>query len=230
MKKWYVLVAAMTTVILVTIITVGSVQAASSDQGRRLAGPFCVGKSFLRPLDGGRATGPINLKLAILRAGVVRSVALNQPCRPWENRRVGLAIPCPTLTPVNPSLYCEGKGAKGDKGDPGVAGPAGTQGAQGATGPTGATGAAGPIGPKGETGAAGLAHVEQGTGPDANCALILGSDGSSAKICGAAGATGAQGPPGPRGPAGEDGKCKCHEEPPPDPCIAGGKCGYHTSN
>lgn len=167
--KGRIMLAALAAVLAVVLVGVAS--GAQNDQGRRLAGPFCIGKRNLAPL-GSRS----NSLRAILRAGVVRSVSVNQPCRPWENRKLGLAVTGPP-------------GPKGDKGDPGAAGPAGTQGAQGATG---ATGAAGAIGPKGEPGAKGD-KGERG---------YKGDKGER----GYTGATGATGAIGPVGPAGKDGK------------------------
>jgi hypothetical protein len=132
--------------VLMLTVAVGVAGATTKDQGRRLAGPFCVGKRFLRPLDGARATNHPLAGVAVLRAGVVRSVSVNQACRPWENRKVGLAIP----DPDNPGG--------------GGSGPAGPAGPQGPKGDTGATGAKGATGDKGATGAPG----KDGTDGDAN--------------------------------------------------------------
>jgi hypothetical protein len=123
------------------LLLVGLAQGASSDKGRRLAGPFCVGKRDVRPLNG------------IARAGVVRSVAVNRACSSIEIRKLGLAVTGPP-------------GPKGDKGDTGAAGatgatgapgPAGAVGGQGPAGPAGPKGDPGPPGPKGDTGPAGPA-------------------------------------------------------------------------
>ena len=90
-------------VALIAAIVVGSSTGASSsvqaaqDTGRRLAGPVCIGKSKLPNLDGSRARGlrqgGVTRNWAILRAGVVRSVAKNRKCFPWENRRLGVGLP-----------------------------------------------------------------------------------------------------------------------------------------
>ena len=82
-------------VLVTVLVLVAAASGANTDQGRRLAGPFCVGKTFLKPLDGSRATNVPTFRISILRAGVVRSVALNQKCRPWENRKVRARDPRP---------------------------------------------------------------------------------------------------------------------------------------
>ncbi len=161
-------------VILALLIAVG---AASADKGRRSSGPFCIGNN-----NAGQ------------NAGVIRSVAFGQKCRAYEHGTVGVAIPCKTLTPLKPDVYCQGKdGAKGGRGPAGAAGPAGPAGPAGAAGATGAQGPAGPAGPKGDKGDGGGA-----TGP-------AGPPGPA----GPKGDTGAPstvpGPPGPAGPAGEPG-------------------------
>ena len=145
MRRWLV------GLILVALLAAGVAGATTSDKGRRLAGPFCVGKRFLKPLDGGRTSGAITLRAAILRAGVVRSVAAGQPCRPWEDRKLGLAVP----DIDQPSI-----GDQGPQGPPGPPGPAGKDGIngepgigfQGPAGPAGAAGATGPAGPPGPQG------------------------------------------------------------------------------
>ena len=130
--------------VLTVLIVVGISAAASNDQGRRLAGPFCVGKANLSNLEGSRATGlrqgKTTQRFGILRAGVVRSVAVKQPCRPWEIRKFGLALPKGAATP-------------GPQGDRGPAGPPGLQGPVGPAGPAG--GGAGSVGPQGPAGPAG---------------------------------------------------------------------------
>jgi hypothetical protein len=134
---------------------------ATTDKGRRLAGPFCVSTK----------------KSPGLIAGIVRVVAVNQPCRPSEIRKFGVAVTGP-------------RGPQGPKGDPGkdglngigFPGPAGAVGATGPTGPTGAPGAQGPKGDKGDPGSPGAAavvHVSQ-EGP---CVRITGSDGSTGLVC-----------------------------------------------
>lgn len=107
--------AAMSAVVLLIVVSIAG--AASNDQGRRLAGPFCVGKRSLKPL-GTR----IDARLAILRAGAVRSVARTQPCRPWEDRKLGLAWPGTVgVGPAGPAGP-PGASIKGDKGDRGEKG------------------------------------------------------------------------------------------------------------
>jgi hypothetical protein len=172
MKKVFLAV-----LLLTVVMVVGIAGATTKDHGRRLAGPFCVGKRFLKPLDGSRVTNHPTLALAILRAGVVRSVAVNQPCRPWENRKVGLAIPDVDPTPT-----------------PGATGPAGPAGPKGDKGDTGATGAAGA---KGDTGAQGLQGIQGIQG-------VPGAKGATGDK-GAKGDTGETGPPGPKGDTGSPG-------------------------
>ena len=175
--------------LVLVLVLVGTAMGASSDQGRRLAGPFCVGKTFLKPLDGGRTSGAITLKAAILRAGVVRSVANSQPCRPWENRKVGLAIPDPD--PVTP----------GPAGPAGPAGANGTNGATGPVGPAGAKGDAGPAGLKGATGETGATGAPGPAGPPGPKGMngYNGKDGMDGK-------DGHDGAPGTNGTNGKDGK------------------------
>ena len=174
--------------IAIIVSVAGASITQQQDKGRRLAGPFCVGKRFLKPLDGGRVTNHPVLGLAVLRAGVVRSVAIGQPCRPWENRRVGLAIPDPDPVQAGP------------KGDTGPAGPPGPHGAYAGIGDIGAQGPVGPAGPKGDTGAQGP------QGPPGNGNGTPGPQGPK----GNTGATGPQGPKGDTGPPGKDGTCDCH--------------------
>jgi hypothetical protein len=140
---------------LLLLIVVGSTGAANNDQGRRLAGPFCIGKANLKNLNGTLAglvkAGKTTRRAGILRAGAVRSVAKNQPCRPWEVRRNGLALP-KIPGPAGPA----GKaGANGANGANGAAGAKGDSGSAGSKGDTGATGAQGPKGDTGSVGAPG---------------------------------------------------------------------------
>lgn len=128
MKGKWLLVAA----VLAAVVLVGVASGATKDQGRRLAGPFCIGKRNLLPI------GSQTSLRAVLRAGVVRSVARTQPCRPWEDRKLGLAV----------------SGPAGPAGPPGPPGPAGA-GARGETGATGAKGDKGAQGEKGDKGAKG---------------------------------------------------------------------------
>jgi hypothetical protein len=192
MKGFFLVLMAVVMTVGVLAVTAGGAPKASKatdDQGRRLAGPFCIGKSFLKPLDGGRATRQIRFQLAVLRAGAVRSVAKTQPCRPWENRKLGLAWPGLPGTGTGPAGLQGPPGPAGAQGPPGPAGPKGDTGATGPAGPagpsTGVPGPAGSPGPKGDTGATGA------TGPKGDT--------------GATGATGAPGPAGPTGPAGPAG-------------------------
>ena len=111
--------------------------ASSSDQGRRLAGPFCVGK-----VTAGK------------NAGIVRSIAVTRACRSYELRKVGVAV----SGPAGP------KGPQGDTGPQGVAGPKGEQGNDGSKGKTGATGPKGDTGATGSTGATGPTGATGATG------------------------------------------------------------------
>jgi hypothetical protein len=149
MKLYAVLIAVLVAVVATTAA------AAPTDTGRRLAGPICIGKAKLPNLDGSRAgtlrQGRVTERWAILRAGVMRSVAKDRKCFPWEIRRTGL----PT-----------GAAARGPAGERGPAGPVGPQGPQGPAGTgTGAQGPAGPQGPAGATGPAGPAGPAGAVGP-----------------------------------------------------------------
>jgi hypothetical protein len=157
-------------------------RSANKDQGRRLAGPFCVGKH-----NAGK------------NAGVVRSIAVTQKCRSYEIRKYGIALP---VTAVATGIA----GATGPKGDTGATGSAGPAGAKG---DTGATGSAGPAGAKGDTGAAGATGDvgPAGAKGDTGAAGATGSAGPAGAKgdTGAAGATGDVGPAGPAGPKGDTG-------------------------
>src|SRR5438874_12221560 len=131
-------------VIAVLLTSVGVAGAQSNDQGRRLAGPFCIGKTTVSPL---RLKNIYGQTVTVPRAGIVRSIGITQKCNANENRRLGV----PTA------------GSGGAKGDSGPIGPQGSAGPAGAKGDTGATGAQGPAGAKGETGATG---AEGATGAD----------------------------------------------------------------
>jgi Collagen triple helix repeat (20 copies) len=152
--------------VLLSAVLLGSAWGASADQGRRLAGPFCVGKRDLKPLEGNRIvrTNQATRLRAILRAGAVRSVAVGQACRPWENRKLGLALPKST-TP----------GPQGDRG------PAGPQGERGVAGAVGAAGATGPAGPKGDSGATGPQGLVGPAGPPGRDGTGLGDH--TTKLC-----------------------------------------------
>ena len=68
MRKLLIGAAGVMLALALTVTATGAPQA-EADQGRRLAGPFCIGKTFLKPLEGGRSTREIRFQLAILRAG-----------------------------------------------------------------------------------------------------------------------------------------------------------------
>src|SRR6185503_17842630 len=127
MRKLIVLVLA------ALLTTVGVAGATSKDQGRRLAGPFCIGKTSVSPL---KVKNIFGQTVTVPRAGIVRSIGIGMKCNANENRRFGVPV----------------KGGAGPAGD---AGPIGPQGPAGATGPKGETGAAGAQGAKGDTGATG---------------------------------------------------------------------------
>jgi len=111
LSKCKIIVAA--AIMLVALISIGSISAASSDQGRRLTGPFCVGKTNAGD-----------------NAGVVRSIAKTQACRSYEIRRFGLAVPHPEFPGVGSKV----------PGPQGGAGPAGTDGKDGIDGKNGVNG------------------------------------------------------------------------------------------
>ena len=198
------ILVAMSVVLL--LIIAGTSGAATNDQGRRLAGPFCVGKAGLRNLEANR-NGLVSRtrtteRFGILRAGVVRSIALKQKCRPWENRRLGLQVRGPAGPP----------GDRGPAGPPGERGPAGSSGSSGPAGPAGATGAKGDVGPQGLKGDRG----ERGErGPRGEGCDPRGDDknknhDNNHQNCGRGpkgdkGDTGPRGPAGPVGPAGPKG-------------------------
>ena len=143
-------IAALVALVLIGVVAM-TAGAASSDQGRRLAGPFCVGKPDLKNLEGSRLAGiragKTTRRFGILRAGAVRSVAAKQPCRPWEIRKFGLALPQGAGTGP--------RGPAGERGPAGPAGPAGAVGAQGLQGIQGLQGLQGERGERGERGEAG---------------------------------------------------------------------------
>lgn len=136
--------------VIVALLALGA-SSATADHGRRLAGPFCVGKRNLKSLEGDRAgvaIGHPTSSRGILRAGVVRAVAVNQKCRPWEVRRFGLALP-KIVGPAGP------KGAQGLPGAQGPPGPAGPPGS-----------GSGPPGPKGDQGIQGIQGIQGLPGHD----------------------------------------------------------------
>lgn len=122
--------------LLTLALTATIAQATSGDHGRRLAGPFCVS----------------------LSTGVVRVIAVKQPCKPGEVRKLGLAIPV-RVGPPGPA------GKDGAPGAPGAAGINGTNGVNGSPGP------------------AGVVTVKQLDGDQAGCIQVTGSDGSSGIVC-----------------------------------------------
>jgi hypothetical protein len=204
MNRRLLLIGALLVAMVVTVVGVAS--ATNQDKGRRLAGPFCVGKRSLKPLDGGRVNGAIAFKTAILRAGVVRSVAVGQPCRPWEDRKLGLAIPDidqPSVGdqgPQGPPGPPGPAGKNGINGEPGIGlpGPAGPAGAKGATGANGAQGPIGPQGPPGSgNGTPGPPGPKGDTGPKGDK-----GDTGATGVAGPPGPKGDTGPPGPPGPPG----------------------------
>ena len=141
LQKVIVLVAASLAALgVVAISAAQTTRGVNHDKGRRLSGPFCVGKP-----NAGK------------NAGVVRSIAKTQKCRSYELRKYGVAVPDDDNTGVAAGL-AGATGPAGAKGDTGAAGPQGAKGDTGATGPAGAkgdTGATGAPGPKGDTGATG---------------------------------------------------------------------------
>ena len=193
-------------VLAALVVSVGVAFAANGaaptgDQGRRLSGPFCVGK----PNAGANA-------------GVVRSIAKTQTCRSYEIRKAGVAVPCASVTvnlvPTDPCLVVVSK--------PGAPGASGPQGGQGAKGDTGAAGVAGKDGKNGENGVQGDTGAP---GKDAECLKkdddedddrapqsynpSHNDEGNSCKgeqgDRGPKGDTGAQGPAGPKGDKGNTG-------------------------
>ena len=115
MRKLIVLVLA------ALLTTVGVAGATSKDQGRRLAGPFCIGKTSVSPL---KVKNIFGQTVTVPRAGIVRSIGIGMKCNANENRRFGVPV----------------KGGAGPKGDSGPIGP------QGAAGPAGEKGATVPPG------------------------------------------------------------------------------------
>ena len=128
------------------------VSLASGDQGRRLAGPFCINNN----------------------SGVVRAIAASQKCKAGETRKYGVAV-TGLLALLVP------KGAPGAKGAQGAAGPrscgcrgsAGAAGPAGAQGPAGATGATGPAGGAAQFGLVSV-FVDRGSGPTRWMTLSVG--------------------------------------------------------
>lgn len=169
MKVVGVLAVLVAAIVIGTASGSGSESSALQDTGRRLAGPVCIGKAKLPNLDGSRAgglrQGRVTESWAILRAGVVRSVAKNRKCFPWEIRRLGVGLP-QVAGPRGPAGERGPAGAAGPAGPQGPAGTgAGAQGPAGPAGPAGATGSAGPAGPAGPAGAVGAVGPQGLAGP-----------------------------------------------------------------
>jgi hypothetical protein len=155
--------------IVLALVIVATATGASSDQGRRLAGPFCVGKAGLQPVWAKNEGGKF---VKLTRAGVVRSVSFGEKCQSDEIPKVGVAIPDNDPTAPQAPTAPGAKGEKGDKGDTGATGAAGAKGDTGAQGATGATGPAGPAGKDGKDG------TVTGTIP------VCASNGGNLKLCG----------------------------------------------
>lgn len=117
-------------VAVLCLVFAGVATAISGDQGKRLAGPFCIDKSN----------------------GVVHSASASKSCSADQIRKTGLAVPA---GPAGPKGVAGTNGINGATGATGAAGPAGPSGATGATGATGAKGATGDVGPVGPAGAVG---------------------------------------------------------------------------
>ncbi len=150
LQKVVVLMAAVLAALgVVAISAAQSSHGLNKDKGRRLSGPFCVGKN-----NAGK------------NAGVVRSIAATQKCRSYEIRKFGVAVTDDDGGVVGVAAgVAGGTGATGPQGAKGDRGATGAAGSQGAKGDTGATGAAGPQGPKGDTGATGAPGQQGATGP-----------------------------------------------------------------
>ena len=141
MRKLIVLVLA------ALLTTVGVAGATSKDQGRRLAGPFCIGKTSVSPL---KVKNIFGQTVTVPRAGIVRSIGIGMKCNANENRRFGVPV----------------KGGAGAKGDSGPIGPQGAAAPRRArrVPPARATGQTGAQGEKGDTGAQGLQGEAGATG------------------------------------------------------------------
>lgn len=130
MKKHIWLIA------LAALILIPTALSASSDQGKRLAGPFCVGKPSLLPV--------FVHGTKVIRAGAVRSVSVSEKCQGTELRKFG--------QPDNDEATEGGAiGPQGPKGDTGAQGPAGKDG-QSIVGPEGPAGKDGADGKDGTNG------------------------------------------------------------------------------
>jgi hypothetical protein len=121
MKKYAAYIALVAGIVAILAgVAIGS----TSDQGRRLSGPFCVD----------------------LSDGTVHAVPAASECKKGQTRKVGVAIPCSTLTdagykvlslPASPCVPAVVKGPKGDTGATGAQGASGGSGSQGAPGAAG---------------------------------------------------------------------------------------------
>jgi Collagen triple helix repeat (20 copies) len=193
-------------VLAALLTSVGVAGATSRDQGRRLAGPFCIGKTTVSPLRVKNTFGQI---VVVPRAGIVRSIGLGQKCNANENRRFGVPVrgggagPKGDAGPIGPQGPAGPAGANGANGAKGDMGPTGADGAEGPAGADGAQGLQGETGPAGPTGAMGSQGPAGATGPQGpkGDAGATGAQGPK----GDAGATGAQGPAGPKGDTGPTG-------------------------
>lgn len=172
--------------IVLALAIVGIASGASSDQGRRLAGPFCVGKANLSPFYA-KGTGWIS------RAGVVRSVSVTEQCQRTEIRKFGVAVP--DVDKDGPTVA----GPQGPKGDTGAAGKDGTsititstektEGGTTVTFSDGtsifvADGAPGPKGDKGDKGDTGSSGGGDDDGDVQQGLAVCASNGGNLKLCG----------------------------------------------
>src|SRR6185437_13841127 len=109
--------AGMAALCVVAISSAQSSHVSNKDKGRRLSGPFCVGKH-----NAGK------------NAGVVRSIAATQKCRSYEIRKFGIAVPDADDNVVGVATGVSSTpGPKGDTGAAGATGAAGPQGPKGDT-------------------------------------------------------------------------------------------------
>jgi hypothetical protein len=192
-------------VLAALLTTVGVAGATSKDQGRRLAGPFCIGKTTVSPL---KVKNVFGQTVTVPRAGIVRSIGIGMKCNANENRRFGVPVkggagPAGESGPIGPQGPAGATGATGAKGDTGATGAQGPAGAQGAKGDTGEAGAEGAKGDTGADGAQGPAGAKGDKG-DTGAAGAQGPAGAKGDK-GDTGLTGAQGPAGAKGDKGDTG-------------------------
>ena len=187
--KFYIIALAVVAALIVVGVSLG----ASSDQGRRLSGPFCVGKT-----DQGA------------NAGVVRSIGASRQCRSYEIRKNGVAVSGPA-GPAGP------KGAAGSQGNGGGDGAPGANGANGLDGKDGKSVALSYISNREDEG-----PCDGASSYDGNLGVALTVGDETLYVCngrpgrngeqgeqgntGAAGPKGDTGATGPAGPQGEPGK------------------------